>query len=212
MTARAAGARKRAYHHGDLSRALVSAALALVDAKGADAITLREVAAAAGVTHAAAYRHFADKTALLAAVAEEGYRQLTAHVAKPFGADTRGPKARIRTLAASSVAWALEHPSRYRVMAGPRLNEDGRFPSLEAAIAETFAFFVAEIESGQKEGVFRKEPARHLAVALWVTMHGFVDLVLRKRIAVKSTRAAVEYFEDMLLRPYIDGLKWPPAR
>jgi len=212
MTARAAPAKKRAYHHGDLSRGLVTAALAIVDARGPDAITLREVAAAAGVTHTAAYRHFADKTALLAAVAEEGYRQLGAHVAKPFGADTRGPKTRLRTLAAAAVAWALEHPARYRVMSGPRLNEDGRFPTLEAAIAETFAFFVAELERGQKENVFRKEPARHLAVGVWVMMHGFVDLVLRKRIAVKSTRAAVEYFEDMLFRPVIDGLRWPPAK
>jgi AcrR family transcriptional regulator len=207
MTARQAGARKRAYHHGDLSRALVRAALAIVDEHGPDAITLREVAAAAGVTHAAAYRHFADKTALLAAVAEEGYRQLAAHVAKSFGADVRGPKARLRTLAGTAVAWALEHPARYRVMSGPRLNEDGRFPSLEAAIAETFAFFVTELESGQKEGVFRKEPARHLAVGVWVMMHGFVDLVLRKRLAVKSTRAAVEYFEEKLFQTFLDGLK-----
>jgi len=61
------------YHHGDLRRALLDAALELLAREGASALTLREVARRAGVTHAAPYRHFTDKQALLAAVAEEGF-------------------------------------------------------------------------------------------------------------------------------------------
>ena len=66
-------AERAAYHHGDLPRAFVAAALELIAREGAEALTLRRVARAVGVNHAAAYRHFDDKEALLAAVAEQGF-------------------------------------------------------------------------------------------------------------------------------------------
>src|SRR5262245_40005842 len=73
----AAGPKKGRYHHGDLRRALLEAALELIRAEGQAVLTLREVARRAGVTHAAPYRHFKNKEALLAAVAEEGFRDMT---------------------------------------------------------------------------------------------------------------------------------------
>ncbi len=68
---------KRGYHHGDLRAALLEAAREVLAKEGVEALTLREVARRAGVTHAAPYRHFADKEALLAAVATEGFAALT---------------------------------------------------------------------------------------------------------------------------------------
>ena len=69
--------RRKTYHHGNLRRALLDGALRLVEDQGAEALTLRAAARRAGVSQAAPYRHFADKQALLAAVAEEGFRALT---------------------------------------------------------------------------------------------------------------------------------------
>ena len=69
---------RRGYHHGNLRRALLDAAIALIQSEGADALTLRAAARAAGVSQAAPYRHFTDKDELLAAVAEEGFRLMTA--------------------------------------------------------------------------------------------------------------------------------------
>lgn len=66
-------AKKQTYHHGNLRQALLEAALVLLQTKDADSLSLREVARQAGVSHTAPYRHFADKAALLAAVAEEGF-------------------------------------------------------------------------------------------------------------------------------------------
>jgi len=74
------GDKRGKYHHGDLRRALLDAALELVNELGPSGITLREAARRAGVTHAAPYRHFADKGALLAAVAEQGFVQLLAAI------------------------------------------------------------------------------------------------------------------------------------
>lgn len=203
MAAAAAAARRR-YHHGDLPRALVAAAMSIVEKDGPEALTLREAAAAIGVTHGAAYRHFEDKTAIFAAVAEEGYRALAKRFASASKA--RHPRERLRDLLSEYVSFCLERPALYRLMSGARLNEDGRFPSLEASIATVFAVVVGEIERGQASGAFRKAVARDIAITAWVTAHGYIDLVLRRRIKVKSTRVAIEYFER-LFEPTLDGLR-----
>lgn len=198
--------KKQAYHHGDLPRALVGAALELISARGPEAFTLREVAGAVGVTHGAAYRHFEDKTALLAAVSEEGYRALAARLAEVAAKPERDPRKRVQALAASYVAFAVERPAHYRVMWGPRLNEDGRFPALEAAIAQAFEVVYTEMKRGQDEGAFRATPAaRELAIGMWVAAHGYVELVARRRLKVKSPRVTVEYF-GTLFEPFLDGL------
>lgn len=196
--------KKRAYHHGDLPRALVEAALTLIEARGPEAFTLREVAASVGVTHGAAYRHFEDKSALLAAVAQEGYRSLTSRLSERMAAmDLAGEgtntgntaassgRERVRVLAAAYVEFALEHPAQYRVMWGPRLNEDGRFPSLEAAIGKALDVVAGEMKRGQEQGVFRTTPpARELAFGMWIAAHGYVELVARRRLKVKSQHVA----------------------
>lgn len=207
MISRAASpAKKRAYHHGDLARALLTAALEIVAKRGPEAFTLREVAAAVGVTHGAAYRHFADKEALLAAVAEDGYRALAQKLASAANAAAAAdPFERVRALAAAYIEFAMARPAQYRVMWGPRVNEDGRFPSLETAIAEAFSLVIAEFERGQAAGSFRDDPARDLAVSFWVAAHGYVELVLRRRLKVKSEVVAVAYFEKLLV-PFLDGL------
>jgi AcrR family transcriptional regulator len=205
VSARTSTTKKRAYHHGDLARALVTAATRVIEERGPEAFTLREVASATGVTHAAAYRHFDDKSAMLAAVAEAGYRALLDRMAKAAAAGIEDPRDRLRAICAASIAYALEHPAQYRVMTGPRLNEDGRFPALETAIGDTLALVVAEIERGQATGAFRKGPPRDLALAVWIASHGFVDLVLRRRLKVKSTGVALEY-ADKLMTPLFDGM------
>jgi AcrR family transcriptional regulator len=198
--------KKQSYHHGDLPRALVGAALELIEARGPEAFTLREAAASVGVTHGAAYRHFEDKTALLAAVSQEGYRALAARLGEAAASTGGNPRERIWAIASAYVEFALERPAHYRVMWGPRLNEDGRFPSLEAAISDAFDVVVGEMKRGQDEGVFRKPPAaRELAIGMWVAAHGYVELVARRRLKVKSQRVAVEYFHT-LFEPFLDGL------
>src|SRR5918999_4839894 len=73
---RAARKPRRPYHHGNLRRALLDEALATIRTEGVDGLTLREIGARLGVSRTALYRHFADKRALLTAVATEGFRTL----------------------------------------------------------------------------------------------------------------------------------------
>jgi AcrR family transcriptional regulator len=73
---KAAAGRRRPYHHGNLRRALLDQALATIRSEGVDGLTLREIGTRTGVSRTALYRHFADKRALLSAVATEGFRAL----------------------------------------------------------------------------------------------------------------------------------------
>jgi AcrR family transcriptional regulator len=207
MRSRALPEKKRAYHHGDLARALVAAAVALLDKHGPDALTLREVAASVGVTHAAAYRHFEDKNALLAAIAEEGFRDLAKTVEQ---AVTRAPAAdpleRMRAFADAYIGFAWDRRAQYGVMFGPRLNEDGRFPSLEEAIAAVVAIGAKEIHAGQERGVIRPGRTRDIGMSIWVFAHGYAELVHRRRVKVKNRAVALEYFQ-LLFDPVLRGLR-----
>ena len=202
-------ARKRltrsTYHHGDLRRALVDAAVEIITDKGAEAFTLREAARRLGVNHRAAYRHFADKTSLLAAVAEQGFAALVeltrAEIAATGLAQEREPgrhavgvggatdaEGRLLAMARAYVAWADRHPAHFRVMFGPRLNEDGP-PAFEAPMAEAYQLLEAEIRAVMGAPPTPAgpgdDPVTDALVAYWSVVHGLASLVLMKRVRVR---------------------------
>jgi AcrR family transcriptional regulator len=196
--------RRASYHHGDLRRALVDAALRMLAAGGPE-LTMRKLASSVGVDHTAVYRHFADKRALLAAVAEEGYRALAAAMGR---AAARAGDEAVEVLGAccgAYVAFGLAHPAHFAVMAGPRINEDERFPELEAAIAATLAHLTTAIAAGQATGELRTGKPLDLALGLWSLTHGYAVAVAQRRIAVRSTRVAVSYFRR-LAAPMLAGM------
>jgi AcrR family transcriptional regulator len=144
------------YHHGDLRNALVKAAVELVEGSSPEELTLREVSRRVGVNHRAAYRHFKDKTALLAAVAEDGYRELLAAMEGSLTALPSKAKSadRLMALAVAYVTFAIDQPARYRIMFGRRLNEDGRFNELEDLVARAYGLLAGELRAGQAAGHF----------------------------------------------------------
>jgi len=106
---------KSAYHHGALAGALVTAALARVEAGGVEVVSMRELAQSLGVSHAAPYRHFADRDALLAAVAARGFDVLVA----AYEAALEGPgdgRARLRAATRAFFDFAVGRPRLYRLM------------------------------------------------------------------------------------------------
>src|SRR5690349_24327221 len=119
---RSTARRRQSYHHGDLKRALTSAALSLVAEKGPKGFTLTEAARRAGVSAAAPYRHFADKAELLASVAEQGFLALHADLTAAADAAS-GPKAQVNELGRAYVRWAVTHPDHYQVMFGAEINK-----------------------------------------------------------------------------------------
>lgn len=174
---------KARYHHGDLRRSLVDAAVAILHETQRWDFSLREVARRAGVSHNAPYSHFADKQALLAAVGVAGYatlrnRMLIASSAAP-NAD-----AALEAIGQAYVAFGLENPAHYRLMFGQELQADGLLPPDLAEAAEASRSVLHDIVMrGAAEGVFGVDPSdpTNVAVAVltsWSVVHGFTLLAI----------------------------------
>jgi AcrR family transcriptional regulator len=171
---RATKPRRDSYHHGDLKRALTSAALSLVAEKGPKGFTLTEAARRAGVSAAAPYRHFADKAELVAAVAELGFRELHADLAA--AADRMSdPKTRVIELGRTYVRWAVTHPDYYQVMFGTE-SLKAEHPGLAGAAEQAFGDLLDAITQCQRAGIVVGDDPREIAAPLWSLVHGLASL------------------------------------
>jgi AcrR family transcriptional regulator len=181
---------RESYHHGDLRRALLDAALAVVVEAGPGALSLRDVARRAGVSHNAPYRHFTDKAALVAALAEEGFRLLTA--AMRAEAERRGPRVQERFLglAVAYVAFAIGQPGHFRVMFGQEAADKDRYPQVMAAEREAFDGCVQAIADCQREGEVRPGDPQHFALAAWSLVHGLAGLHVDGLVAMAGLGGA----------------------
>ncbi|WP_454231820.1 TetR/AcrR family transcriptional regulator [Mycolicibacterium fortuitum] len=159
------------YHHGDLKAAILTQAAALVAERGADGISLREFARAAGVSHAAPAHHFTDRRGLFTALATEGFELLAAALtdARPQFIDA----------AKAYVRFALDHPGHYEVMFDKSLYDDTD-PDLVAASSAAGA----ELNRGVGTLVDPKAAAdpAGAALAAWSLVHGFSMLWLNDAI------------------------------
>jgi AcrR family transcriptional regulator len=192
---------KPAYHHGDLARALVLSATALVEQGGPGALTLREAARRAGVSVAAPYRHFADRAALLAAVLAEGFDGLAEHTERARRA-APDALAALRAVGVAYVDFAAAHPSVYRLMFGPDCDKPA-YPDLMAAGERALAVLVRSVRDAQAAGRVQAGPAEPVALAGWSLCHGLaslhVDGLLTATLPMPVHDAA-EQLVDMLVR------------
>jgi AcrR family transcriptional regulator len=173
---RSSAVRRESYHHGDLKRALTSAALSLVAEKGPKGFTLTEAARRAGVSAAAPYRHFADKAELLATVAEQGFRELHADLAA--AADlVSDPRERVTELGRVYVRWAVAHPDHYQVMFGAESLKTEQ-PSVVAAGEQAFGDLLDAITKCQEAGMLGGQDPREVAAPLWSLVHGIASLAI----------------------------------
>lgn len=188
---RSATRRRVNYHHGDLKRALTSAALSLVAEKGPKGFTLTEAARRAGVSVAAPYRHFADKAELLAAVAEQGFREL--HADLSAAADrTSDPRERVMELGRVYVRWAVAHPDHYQVMFGAESLKVEQ-PGMVAAGEQAFGDLLDAITKCQEAGIVEARDPREVAGPLWSLVHGIASLAIGGHLhAVGITQAPEE--------------------
>lgn len=194
------------YHHGDLRNALVATGVDLLAAQGVDALSLRGVARRAGVSHAAPYRHFADKQALLAAIAEQGFGMLSELIRsvdhRPY--PTAGE--RLKAALAGYLEFGRAHPHHAELMFGTlaRIKPD----HLEAPALAAFDGLVRLVASAMEEA----QPAdsrvpRIVALALWAQTHGFLTLaahvdcttLVDGRSSSEIVRRAVSMTVDALL-------------
>lgn len=173
---RPAGKPARAYHHGDLKRALVDATLALVAERGPKGFTLTEAARRAGVSTAAAYRHFADKEALLASAAAEGFDHFRVELQRVAESEGGRSLAGLERLAVTYVQLAADDPARYQVMFGAGLDKAAHPALLEAGQA-SFHAWAGAVAAVQQAGALPAEDPLAFAFSGWALVHGIASLL-----------------------------------
>jgi AcrR family transcriptional regulator len=171
------------YHHGDLRAALVRAALELLEEGGATELSLRAVARRAGVAASAPYRHYADRDALLSAVAAVGYRDLAESLATVHPSpSTPGDLAAV---AVAYVQFALQRPALFRVMFGEPCDRD----STERVAATTA---ISAYVDAIVQRAFPGADPEALSTAIWALVHGLAFLHLDGKLDSSDPRAVAD--------------------
>jgi AcrR family transcriptional regulator len=199
--------RNRPYHHGDLRAALIQAGLAILAEEGVQALTLRAAARRAGVSHNAPYRHFADKEALLAAIAEEGFDELANRLEEARARTRPSAQAQLAETGWTYVQFALTHPDHLRVMFGSLISDPQAYPSLRAAGARAFNLLIEILRAGQDSGTVIAGNPRQLAFSAWAMVHGLALLLIDRQVP-RDLRAAesAEALVRLSLRQHYEGL------
>lgn len=160
------------YHHGNLRPALLRAAGKILEKEGVGALSLREAARRAGVSHNAPYRHFPDREALLAALAAEGFQLLGEAMRDRAG----------KEMGEAYVRFALDHPQRFRLMFGGSV-PIAEYEQLRDAAAATYRGLVE---------AFKDLPRPEIAAAAaWSLVHGLANLLLDGHLAGRSAAEVI---------------------
>ena len=193
MKTQAAATAAKPYHHGDLRRALLDAALTIIERDGPEGLSLRAVAREAGVSPAAPYHHFKDKSDLLGAVAEDGFRRLKVAMNKS-GAELGAGGAGV-----AYVRFSHQNPALYRIMYDcarsfenmPGGQEDDGFKLLKDKIRKASGGGLAEID------------VELAAIASWCAAHGLAEIsTFRQFQPLKDALGG----EDAFVRAVLDHL------
>ena len=166
---------QRPYHHGNLRSALLDAAERTVRERGVDALSLRELAREVGVSHGAPRRHFADRQALLDALAGAGFERLRLELGAAM--DGAGPEfvARLRATAAAYVRFAIDDSALLELMFAGKHREDAA--GLDQAAERAFSVMLELILQGQTERYLEPGDPERVGLVLFATIQGIASLV-----------------------------------
>jgi AcrR family transcriptional regulator len=164
--------RKADYHHGNLRRALIDAAVSAIAKHGVDALNLRQLAARSGVTPGAPYHHFTDRDELLAAIAEEGFGRLAAELIAGRDAAGAEASARLEALGRAYINFAISCPGYFRVM----FHGDGKSSGPSAPGLRAFHLLRDAVLACQEAGTAPAGDPSALVLTAWSAVHGFATL------------------------------------
>ena len=187
------------YHHGDLKSEAISRAAEMIEAEGYEKVSMRSLAKQIGVSQTALYRHFNDKSELMAAVAEIGFGRLFAYLDKNDQQQTATVTDRFKSLGVAYILFALENPTHYRLMFGGKIANHEAYPGLAEAAKSVFDVLVQAVEAGQIANEFRVGSAHALASVAWAGVHGSAELLLDGHLrSVSEPAAFATYSTDII--------------
>lgn len=186
------------------ARKIIEAARLFLHQEGADAVTMRRVAKAAGITPMAVYRHYADRAALLNAMADDGFDELASRLARIPAAG--GMETRLARILNVFLKHALENPRLFELMfLKPRVGAR-RYPQDFKARRSPTANPAAElIQEGIASGFFRQDDAWEVSFALGALLQGLIMLYLGGRLDMSEARFRALCHRS--LRRYVDGIR-----
>jgi AcrR family transcriptional regulator len=203
----------KSYHHGDLRRVLIEAALALVEEGGVETVSVREAARRAGVSPGAPFRHFQSRTALLTAVAEEAQRRFRAEIATAIDEVGAGdPLARFRALGVAYLRWAMRNPAHFEVISSGKYFDHGGAPELTRDNTEIIGMTETALLDAFAQGQLRSNDIKLVQIAGRALVYGFARMNIdghfpRWGVAGPDASRTAEAMLDL----FIDGIAKHPV-
>jgi AcrR family transcriptional regulator len=181
---------RHSYHHGDLREALIRAALREAEQGGPEAVSIKALAKALGVSQPAPYRHFADREALLVAVTAEAFRQFNATLRDALAGSSR--RSKLSRLAQAALVFGLQRSGIYRLMfASQTMASSAKDSELHTASRDTFALVLDALDAPVVDLVRE----RH-ALQIWASLHGVVMLAQQGLLTGQNINVSREQLVD----------------
>jgi AcrR family transcriptional regulator len=176
---------------GDLRERVLEASVKLIEEEGLSALSMREVARRAGVSHQAPYNHFVDREAILGAIAEQGFVMLGNAMARAREGEKPAWRA-IEDCGRAYVEFACTNPAHFRVMFRPELVDIENCPSAKAEGDRAFTVIVEVMHEAVRQGLPAVPSEEALVTMAWSLAHGLACLILDGPLAMKLPNAARE--------------------
>ena len=202
------------YHHGDLRRVLIDAALQLVGEGGPDAVSVREAARRAGVSPGAPFRHFPSRDALMNAVAEEAQRRFRAEImaalAKAPAGDALG---RFRCLGLAYLRWAMKNPTHFEIISSRRFFDHDKAADVSRDNAELIDLSESTLAEAFAQGQLRSSDLKRVQIAGRALVYGFARMNIDGHLPRWGVAGAeAERTAEGILDLFIEGIAKVPGK
>jgi AcrR family transcriptional regulator len=201
----------KTYHHGDLRRVLIAAALELAEEGGADAVSVREAARRAGVSPGAPFRHFPSRNDLMSAVAEEAQRRFRVSIAAAIaGTFADDPLARFRAFGMAYMRWAMTNPAHFEVISSGKYFSHDQSEALREDNDELIAITEQLLMDALAQGQLRSSDLRVIKIAGRALVYGFARMKIDghfPRWGVADAEA--DQMAEAIITLFVDGIAKP---
>jgi AcrR family transcriptional regulator len=201
------------YHHGDLKRVLIDAALGLVEEGGAEAVSVREAARRAGVSPGAPFRHFPSRVALLTAVAEEAQRRFRVELEAALSeAPASDPLVRFRSFGLAYLRWAMRNPAHFEIISSGRFFDHDKATGLSQDNAELIGMTERMLADAFGKGQLRIPDLKRVQIAGRALVYGFARMNIDGHLPRWGvTEEDAERTAEAILDLFIEGISTRPG-
>ena len=199
---------QKPYHHGDLRRVLIDAALKLAAEGGPEAVSVREAARRAGVSPGAPFRHFDSRAALMTAVAEEAQRRLRAEIAAALAdAPGRDPLKRFRAFGLAYLRWAMKNPAHFEIISSGRHFDHDAAAALSRDNAELIELTQSLLGDAAAGGQLRAADLKEVQIAGRALVYGLARMKIDGHFPRWGVaEGKVDRMAEAVVDLFIDGI------